>query len=299
MTIRRILVGLDGSPLAETVLGTVRAVAMPLGADVLLLHVTHVPHPMREPAYRPAVSDVVARERVHATAYLDAVARDLGRGGLTVRIATAAGEVAEEIVRHAEREHADLIALATHGRSGIRRWLHGSVAEAVLHATRTPLLLLPPAAAAAPPTAIARLVVPVDGSTVAEAALPLATVVARSLGVPILLLRVVEPLDVVFAGDPVGSPFVDYVAILERRREEAADATGRLMDTLREAGVSADVDVDTGSPVDVIVARSREAGTLTVMTTHGRSGWRALLGSITRRVVPLAGGPVLVVPPPR
>ena len=140
--LRRILVGLDGSPLAETILQTVRALAARLGSEIVLLHVTHVPEMVRAMDPGPTLGEVVEQERVRAQSYLEKVTERIAGAGFAVQTAVCAGEAAAEIVRYAERERVDLIALATHGRSGMQRWVYGSVADAVLHGTTTPLLLL-------------------------------------------------------------------------------------------------------------------------------------------------------------
>jgi nucleotide-binding universal stress UspA family protein len=299
--LRRILVGLDGSPLAETILDPVRALALRLGAEVVLLHVTHVPEMVRAAEPGPTLDEIVARERERAETYLEGAARKVREAGLAVQTAVSAGEAAAEIVRYAERERIDLIALATHGRSGMQRWLYGSVADAVLHTTSTPLLLLRPTGAGAVLSPEPRrLVVPLDGSPLAEAVLPAAEELAGALAAPIVLLRVVELAPLAFGAEPFGSPYLDYQGIFDVLREDAERYLTKLAADLRGKGLTVETRASIGIPVETITAQAREqAGSLIVMSTHGRSGWRALmLGSVARRVVLLASGPVLVMRPP-
>ena len=295
---QRILVGLDGSSLAEAILDPVRALAKHLGAEVVLLHVTHVPETVRALETGRTLDEIVVQERERAQTYLDGMARRLSAAGVAARTKVSAGETAVEIVRCADRERIDLIALSTHGRSGIQRWLYGSVADGVLHTTKTPLLLLRPAGTGAAATpAPRRLLVPLDGSAVAEAAVPMAEELARSLGAPILLLRAVEVTDFAFGAERFGSPYVYYQGIFDTLRDEAERYLDRLAVGLRGKGLTVETRVCIGMPVDAITARAGEhAGTVIVMSTHGRSGWRAaVLGSVARRVVALASTPVLVV----
>ncbi|HLK10640.1 MAG TPA: universal stress protein [Candidatus Binatia bacterium] len=297
-TPRHLLVGLDGSPLAETILGTVGGLATRLHAEVTLLHVTPVPAGAGAAEPDATLDRMVAEEVRRARRYLDDVTLRLARGGPTVRTAVATGDPATEIVRHAERAHADVIALATHGRTGVRRWLHGSVADAVLHTATTPLLLLRPARdEAAPRVEIRRLVAAVDGSPAAEAALPVVEDLARALGVPVLLLRVVEPIDLAFGADPFGGAYVDQARVLERLREGAERHLAKLAVGLRAAGIVVETLAPVGTPVDTIAAVTRRhPGSLLVLGTHGRTGWRAAaLGSVARRVVLAVESPVLVV----
>lgn len=299
---RRILVGLDGSTVAESVLPAVRALAAALRAEIVLLSVTPVPEVVRTTAAGIAIDiDEVARQEGRvAHDYLERVADAMRAAGLVVTTATAVGDAAAEIVRHAARAGVDLVALATHGRSGVRRWLYGSVADAVLHTVATPLLLLRPRAAEAPAAqAPTRVLVPLDGSELAAAVLPLAADLATSLRVPLDLVRIVESTTVAFAGDPFGSLYTDYDRVLTVLREDAERYLATVATPLRARGLAVETTVPCGTAVDGILAHARaHPGSLVVLSTHGRTGWRAVaLGSVARRVVLLAEGPVLVVRP--
>jgi len=289
----RILVGLDGSAPAEAILPTVRALARRLGDEIVLLHVVHVPIAVPT-AGGLTVDEIVAHEAARAGTYLRRIAGDLEEDGLSVRTTVAVGESVPEIVRAAEREHVDFMALATHGRSGVQHWLYGSVADGVLHAARYPLLLLRPGATSAPKE-FERIVVALDGSSLAEQALVVARDLARRLAIPLVLLRVVDPLPPAFANDPfAGGAYGQLLASLE------ADAAAYLEATAareRATGQRVEVSCQTGAPAEII-ARHGDAHPhdLLVLGTHGRTGWRAaVLGSVARRVVLLASGPLLVI----
>jgi nucleotide-binding universal stress UspA family protein len=294
-----ILVGLDGSPLAEAILEPVRVLATRLGAEVALLHVVAVPESVRAVAASAGVTldEVVTQERERARTYLDRIAHRLRETGLTVRTATAAGEAAVEIERWAAREHVDLIALATHGRSGLGRWLYGSVADAVLHSATTPLLLVRPGGEATAPFDVRRVLVALDGSELAEAVLPIAERLARAFAVPLVLTRVVETSALAFAGDPMAGVYIDYQRLFEMLSEGAAQYLETRADELRRRGLTVTSSVPVGTAADALVEEVRaQPGTLLVLGTHGRSGWRAVaLGSVARRVVVLAPSAVLLV----
>ncbi len=133
----RILVPLDGSPLAEAILPEVMELAALHGAEVMLLRVA-LAHAF------PGVNqtDVQVRAVEEAEGYLAGVQQHLEARGLLVNCAVRYGHAAGEILEHAQARGATLIAMSTHGRSGIRRWVLGSVAEAVLRASPVPVLLL-------------------------------------------------------------------------------------------------------------------------------------------------------------
>jgi len=291
---KRILVGLDGSSLAETILPTLRDLARRSDAEVVLLHVVHIPKTVPTEA-GIALDDIVTQEQREAASYLRRLARELDADGITVRTAVVVGETAPEIVGFAERENIDLVALATHGRSGMQRWLHGSVADAVLHTVTRPLLLLRPSLEAAAPAAVRRLVVALDGSPLAEKALPPARDLARTLAVPLVLLHVVDSLQPAFVADPYsGANYHQLLTMLEAKAESyLAEAAARE----RGHGLTIETVKATGAPAEVIAHYVRaHPDSLLVLGTHGRSGWRAaVIGSVARRVVLLAGGPVLLV----
>ena len=298
MTLQRILVGLDGSPLAASILGTVRTLAERLGAELTLLHVVHLPESFRAMADL-TLDGVVERERREAEGYLRRIAHELHGAGVTARTAVGVGDAAAEIVRAADRERSDLLAFATHGRSGLGRWLHGSVADTVLHTTTRPLLLLRPSAEVPAVTHVRRVIVPLDGSPVAEESLPLARELARRLAVPMELLRVVEIASLAFAGDPYVGVYVDYARVLQALEDGAAASLETIAARERQEGVTVEVTATSGVPAESIArAQAERPGSLVVIGSHGRTGWRAaVLGSVARRVVALAAGPVLVVRP--
>lgn len=297
MTLQRILVGLDGSPLAESVLGAVRALAGRLGAEVTLLHVAHVPESIRAAA-DVTIDGAVARERHEAERYLRRIARELREAGIAVRTSVAVGDAALEIMKSADRDDSDLLALATHGRSGVWRWLHGSVADAVLHGTTRPLLLLRPSVTTPPTGDVERLVVPLDGSAVAEEALALARDLAQRLHVPLELLQVVEVASLVFTADPASQLLFDHTRMLEMMLGGAKAYLEDVADRERRHGVRVETTVSAGGVAPTIAFHGDRPGSLVVLGSHGRTGWRAaVLGNVARRVVALAEGPVLVVHP--
>ena len=298
--VQHILVGLDGSPLAETILAYVSIVAKGVCADVTLLHVIHVPDEVQEGERYQAVQPLIQQLTTQAEDYLRGVAQQLTDAGLTAKGQVTTGDTAAAIVRYARQGGIDLIALATHGRSGLQRWFYGSVAEKVLHTTQTPLLLIRPTEEqAAPAPGLTQIVVPVDGSPAAEAALPLAEALAASCKVPVTLLQVVETVSLSFA-DPAGmGGSASYPQILEGLQEAAESYVSQLAAAVRGTGCSVHTETPLGTPAEKIVEYVHDhPGSLVVMTTHGRTGLADMvLGSVARRVVQHGNTPTLVVRP--
>jgi nucleotide-binding universal stress UspA family protein len=140
----KILVPLDGSEFAEAALPHARALAECTGAEIILLRVVRQPvraYAAPDPLlYQSLQEDTVAE----CVGYLDLVAEDLKQAGFKVTAETGTGPVAETILEFAEGLGADLIAMSTHGRSGLARWFIGSTADKVMRAATLPVLLTRP-----------------------------------------------------------------------------------------------------------------------------------------------------------
>ena len=204
---KTIVVPLDGSALAEQILPSVRVLAPLLSADVHLLHViteTDRYHllfddPRSEGELEAALTTrseidsgglAVATApaatqtswevlRFNAKMYLAEQAKRLEAAGLRVDFEVEFGFPAEVIAATAARVGASLIAMATHGYSGLRRWALGSVADKVLHISKTPMLLVRGSERMlSPERALKRILLPLDGSECARQAIPFATELA-------------------------------------------------------------------------------------------------------------------------
>jgi nucleotide-binding universal stress UspA family protein len=165
---KKLLVPLDGSDLAEAVLPYVEDLGNRCAAEVILLQVVATPSNRTTAIYRPPKGDMpmpplpesaedvtitqhpiyreqeMASLRAEAEQSLAGAKERLGKAGLEVRVEVLFGQPAEKIVEYAMKEEVDLIAMATHGRSGFSRWVFGSVAEKVLRAIALPVLLIRP-----------------------------------------------------------------------------------------------------------------------------------------------------------
>ena len=201
------------------------------------------------------------------------------------------GLAVEEILRMSDEIGSDLIVLGTHGRTGLRRLLAGSVAESVLHEARCPVLAVrgtDPAREARPARVLLH---PTDFSGCSEAALRVARALARDHGARLVVLYV-APLEVLADGTAVMADQRFDQDVLEeiRGRIEGPDLEFCVETLLGQ-----------GDPAAVIlrVAREVRAG-LIVMGTHGRTGLgRLLMGSVAETVLRGSRGPVLVVKAPR
>lgn len=140
-----ILVPLDGSELAETALPHARALAHAFQSTITLISIIEpvavYPQPgMIGPVLSVAVN--VEDEMDNSKKYLNELKEQLENEGLTVDISVLGGDPASHICDYALSHGTDLIVMSTHGRSGIKRWVYGSVADRVLHGAKTPVLLV-------------------------------------------------------------------------------------------------------------------------------------------------------------
>jgi nucleotide-binding universal stress UspA family protein len=202
------------------------------------------------------------------------------------------------VVKVAEGQAGTLIAMSTHGRSGVTRWVLGSVTDKVLHATATPMLIVRPrdgAGAGAEPK-IETIIAPLDGSPLAEQALPHVVAVAKALRAKVTLVRVV-PTTAYYLG-MMDYPSAVYQELIDAEEEAAGKYLGEMAAKLRGEGVSIAAEKmgrgdAAGAILDLAVG---SPNTLVAMTTHGRSGvGRWVLGSVADRVVRHAGAPVLLI----
>ena len=146
---KRVLVALDGSTSSEAVLRFVLEIAGPLDMTVLLLRVVEPLTPaITHDVYRPTLEDVEARRR-DAEEYLAPIAAALRARGVNTAWAVRRGRPDEEILAAALESGVDMIAMATHGRTGVGRLLFGSVAESVLRRATVPVFLMRAAGAVA------------------------------------------------------------------------------------------------------------------------------------------------------
>jgi nucleotide-binding universal stress UspA family protein len=299
MTGRSILVPLDGSAQSEAVLPYAIAVAVATSDRIRLLAV--IESEQVNPIRRRLGQDSEVRSRLEgqASSYLTEVASRTGMREIETSTKVAEGTPATEILRESQDEDIAMVAMATHGRGGLQRWALGSVADKVMRMTEVPTLLIhPPEPHANPaPVALNRLLVPLDGSPLAESAIEPAARLANAAGATLIFLRV-EPwlsTNSAFASEGV------YTPDLSEFESEQQTAAKNYLDSLRDRlpeGVACETVVRRGFPnpvlEDYVAANPVD---LVIMSTHGRSGIaRAIVGSKADNLVRF-GAPTLLIRP--
>ena len=303
----RILTPLDGSEVSEQVLPYARAFAAGLSLPIDLLMTIEPDHPTIGQALNPPMHwhETAEHREQHADSYLASVATRLTATGIPVGRNVPHGDPAVSIVDEAARDPGVLIAMSSHGRSGFARWWMGSVADKVLHMTGNPLLLVRSRAEASAEqfSPLESLIVPVDGSELAERVFPHAAFLSGNLGLPVVLLRVTLTESEYYQSMSMGlrvlppsmPPFQSFAETMDG---EARDYLSAAIERLTGMGASrVEGSVVQGAAADSIVDLAvSKPNSLVAMTTHGRSGvGRMVLGSVAERVVRQSGGPVLLI----
>ncbi len=291
---KSILVPLDGSALAERALPHAEAIARATQARLVLVRVEHerTLGGMQNEANRMVVMQ-------EAEAYLTTIVERLWAAGLPAEISVAYGDVAAEISAAAECYGADLIVMATHGRGGLGRVVYGSIAEALAQRSSIPILLVR-AGSATPPTlpfsGHPSIVVPLDGSDLAEEALPVAVNLSMALGGALVLLQAVSPFEEAVHPEAVRLGFPQHEA---ERMAQAHTYLHTLVARSATGGCQVHCDVRYGVPAEAIQEAVRDhQAALVVMATHGRSAFgRLLVGSVAQSVVRHTEVPVALVRP--
>jgi nucleotide-binding universal stress UspA family protein len=284
-----ILVPLDGSLTSERSLPYALALGRAMQRKLVLMIAAYVSD---IPEHGPWSDEMVAHPRETSMAYLT---------GVQGRIATPATELVakvgyphETILETAREVDASLIVLSTHGQSGISRWVYGSTAGHLLHASHLPLFVVgkgvpEPATGGFAPK---HVLVPLDGSALGEAALPHALETANAFRAKVTLIRV-APFSV--EAFPMMVPPMYWPTLDD---ELVAGSTAYLEKVRSTVGTPVEITVLQGARADALLTFVEEnAVDLVVMTTHGRAGvQRAVLGSTADRMLQ-GRAPVLLIRP--
>lgn len=305
-----LLVPLDGSERAERAVLVAERIARATDGRITLLQVINLPMPLGAP-YDAAALSAYSYEQTEAeaAAYLTRVAGWPLLEDLPVETEVVTGAPAATVLDVAREKKADLIVICSHGRTGATRWMLGSVAEHIARQSPVPVLILReqgaiPAHPHPDPTQPLRILVPLDGSLFAEAALAPAAQLILALAGPhqaaLHLTLALPPYEMERANVP-------DTLVLDGARTYLMRAADRMRGTYPQLRVSWSVtsDVDVAQALLRVAETGDEVSTgpgsrsdVIAMATHGRSGIiRWALGSTTERVLHSTTLPLLIVRP--
>jgi nucleotide-binding universal stress UspA family protein len=246
------------------------------------------------------IEKMVAATKQGAKKYLEKT----GAQAITVSSAVLDGHPAEQIVDFADEQGIDLIVIATHGWSGVRRWVLGSVADKVVRATRRPVALIRARGThfhnVPEKSAMSKILVPLDGSKESEAVIPYVEELGSRLKGELTLLHVVPPASPVYAipGETVQIPYTQ--AEVELLKADAGSYLEKVADALKDRHIKVKSEVKVGNTGHEIIKLADEVhADLVAMSTHGWSGvTRWALGSTADKVLNGGNTPLLLVRSP-
>jgi len=289
------LIPLDGSTLAEQVLPYARCLAKALKVPIELLQVIDLEalSLLADPERGRFIDKLLEEKIADANSYLKTIAQTFEATEVTCVVAK--GKAEDAVMDRADADKQTLIVMSTHGRSGIQRWLLGSVADRVLHGSTSHVLLIRAGEQAQRTEATLRtVIVPLDGSPLAESVLPTIVDLGKILKLDVILMRTYA-LPPAIAADQ----YATYSDELLRQLEtEARDYLAEKMKELKRKGLeNVSLRVSLGYAAEQIIGLARQTqDNFVAIGSHGRSGIkRWALGSVADRVVQHCGDPVLIV----
>jgi nucleotide-binding universal stress UspA family protein len=305
---RSVLVPLDGSTFGEHALPLALSLARRAGAKLIVAHVhTPLANIYAEGAYFPN-DDLDVHNRAEKRAYLDSVVKRLASASeVSVTPTMLDGEIAASIKEHSAKAGVDLVVMTTHGRGPLARFWLGSVADKLIRQLPVPLLLVHPGATAPDlgiEPVLKNILVPLDGSPLAERILGPATALGGLMGAKYTLLRVMMPMRAT-RFEPEGSSVTQVADSILRHLEEiqaglnkeAQTYLGGVAEKLRSRSLLVQTKVSIEEyPAEVILKEaSSSSASLIALETHGRGGFsRLMLGSVADKVLRGSSVPVLV-----
>jgi len=298
---KKMLVLLDGSKMAEVVFTYARELSGRLGLDLDLLHVCSIEEAQQLPMRQAYIEHMAETLQTQSQEIQNEVGVKSEKKPIKAVGKVVVGYPAEEILKYADENKVDSIMLATHGRSGIRRWGLGSVADKIIHEASVPVWLIPASLHEGiiydniPQRAI---LVPLDGSKLAEEVIPhiIALTRQRDAATKIMLINVAKPATPRLSAEN-RSLMGEDIASLNTAGEQYLKQMAR---KLTDNGLIVEYEQLVGDPAEEIVRYAAAyQPRLIVMSTHGRSGFsRFVFGSVAENVLRrLQKTPVFLIRP--
>ncbi len=296
----KILVPLDGSELAEVALPYAEELAGKMGSEITLVHVCESDGCPNRHLHEYYMQKIVDDTAFCAKKHLgELVAKDVKE--IRVNSTILVGDPSVQIAEYADREDVALIVMSTHGKSGLKRWALGSVANKTVRCTTRPIVLIR-SREARPDVreqgALRKVLVPLDGSKESEVIVPHIKELALKLKVEVVLFRVVASCYHICSAGDLGDSQVCYS---DQEMNKITVSAGEYLDGVGEAlkgnGVAIERNVRVGDAAEGIIDFAEEINAdLVAMSTHGRSGIsRWIFGSVADKVLHAGSTPLLLV----
>ncbi len=297
MTIKNILVPLDGSQLSETVVPLAALLAKQNHAKLILFHVIEQ-HPPDTIHGEHHLTD-----QQEASTYLEKVSQSLPDGLILDRHVHTSAEknVAVSIVEHSKEMGVDLIVMCAHGQSGLQKRIFGNIAQDVLNLGDVPVLLLSPEKEVRDESCSCQcILVPLDGDPDHEAGLDMAVELSHSCQAKLHLVMVIHELSTLPAEQAAAAVLLPSAtsALLDIGCEEAEMYLAELMGKLLDKNIPVTGEVQRGDPAKEIIHSAQEfQADMIVLGTHSKTAMDAFWsGSVTPKIATQTHLPLLLVP---
>ncbi len=307
---KRILVPLDGSELAEIALPFSQELAEKLDSEIILLNVRAPGEDPENPEHRVYLSTMAEtlEQKIRKSGDIPP-GQKMKVESHIIGSTSLLTHAAEEIVDFAEKENVSLIIMATHGRTGVRRWVLGSTAEKVVRVAQCPVFLVRANIDVPAKIQMNKILVPLDGSKQSETVLAHIQNLAPKLQAQVILLHVVVPPYHVYTGAETGIYGTGTYGVagmvkvpysedeIKPLIESAEEYLLKVSDKLTNEGVETSHNVRVGPAGEEIITTTDELGAdMVAMSTHGESGFsRWEHGSIADKVLHAGNTPLLLV----
>ncbi len=246
--------------------------------------------------YRCYLEDTVSRVKKQAEKIIN---KSEKTPDFNINYVVLKGDPAEEILDYADKKKIDLIILAAQGKSGIRRWALGNVANKVISATGKQVLLIRVKGKQPDVSKVklTKVLVPVDGSHESESILKFISYLALKLNLQLTLLHMFSSKTIIYITQ-------ESIKLIEKKRKEQKNYVKRLETRLRSQGLrinSIFSEISSGEEaLEIIKLAEKGSFSMVAMATHGRSGLgRWIFGSNAQKVLYEGSTPLLLVRPPK
>jgi nucleotide-binding universal stress UspA family protein len=293
----KLLVPLDGSKLSKIVLPYVEELAVKFGYEIIFFNVRSPAEDPYHPDLREYLQEIAEQTRNDFQIYYKNH-EDRGQNAKAVIMGsgTLKSNPAKEILDYADNENIAMIIMATHGRTGISLWALGSVAEKVVRASQSPVLLVRANVERSRRPPIRNILVPLDGSRQSETVLSYVGNLAFVLKAKITLFHIITQPYHSYT-DTDGIINVSYSqSELAKKKAEAIGYLEKAGEKIRQYDVTTTIEVKTGQPSEEIILFAEENDfDVIAMSTHGCSGFHSAgHGSVTDKVLHSGKTPLLL-----
>ena len=285
----KILVPLDGSKLAEQVFPTIVDLARAFGSEVVLIEVCE-----------PEESEYGQACQLYINSEAEQLRKSLAGSAVDIKTVVLSGKAAEQILKYAEKNDVSLIAISSHGRSGIAPWSLGGTANKVLHRVGVPLIVVRAKEMTEEPAKtglFSRLLIPLDGSERGTTVLPYLVELAKKIDCEMTLLQVVEPGKHVHT---IGG--LNYIPYKDRdinsAKVNAQTYLNEILSKFADTKATVRSEVRVGDSAREITRLAAETvPSLIAMSSHGHSGFAIWShGSVTGKILQASKQSFMFVP---